>query len=315
MITFQGHVVFRYAKPWIYAKNTLYNKKNSNFFLFTRGKHLATLSFCGTSSLFQKVKNKSIGLKDSSTVLALGFQSKFLYSTVCFSKAETNLKSEKKTSTAKRLYDKSILSNTKRLSPNNFLTQTTLKKHYRNIVCEDLILKQNIKNIMELPKIIKLVINTSSKLVVSDKKNMVSALIAVEKITSQKIKKTQAKKSIAAFKLRENQLIGCKVTLRGDCLFTFLEKVVRILLPRIRDFEGLKVESFDYQGNPNIGINGFLFFAELESYFEFFGFLGGINLSLVASANKKQEVSLFTSSLQFPSSIENQRLKAFLFYG
>lgn len=301
MISFRG----QFWRSCIYAEGVQYHKKDFNFFRFSRAKQVATLPLntCVTSSLIQKVKNKGIALKGSS---AAGSPSKLLYS--------TNLKSEKKTSIAKRFYSKENSTLIKRLSPSRFLAQTTLKKHYRYNVCEDLILKQKIKNITELPKIKKLIISTSSKLVVSDKKNMVSALIAVEKITGQKIKKTQAKKSIAAFKLRENQLIGCKVTLRGHSLFTFLDKVVRILLPRIRDFEGLQLESWDSQGNPNIGINSFILFAELENYFEFFGFLGGINISIVTSATRKQELSFFTSSLQLPSFFENQRLKAFLSY-
>ena len=120
-----------------------------------------------------------------------------------------------------------------------------LKLYYDHVICQDLILKQNYTTIFQLPSFKKVTINTSSKLYLVDKKYIVPSILGVELITGQKPKLTYAKKSIASFKIRENQLLGCKVTLRGASLYLFLDVLITMILPRLRDFSGFPFKSFD----------------------------------------------------------------------
>jgi large subunit ribosomal protein L5 len=168
-----------------------------------------------------------------------------------------------------------------------------------------LILKQNIKTISEIPKVTKIVINTSSKLIVNEKKHLTPILLALELITGQKPKITKAKKSIATFKLRENQVIGCKVTMRDSNMLIFFEKLNKILLPRLTDFQGLNFEKKSSGieksiGNIDIGINNFLIFPELENYFEYFEYRGGMDINIQTSAKTKRITNLFFSGFQYP---------------
>lgn len=174
------------------------------------------------------------------------------------------------------------------------------EKHYKYIITEDFILKQNFKNIMEIPKLNKIVLNASSKIISNDKKYLIPTLLGLELCTGQKLKITKAKKSIATFKLRQNQIIGCKVTLRNVNLLIFFEKFIKILLPRLNDFRGLPDSSFDQKLTFNIGINHFLIFPELESYFEYFKYVGGVDISIQLSINNLKTAHLFYSAYQLP---------------
>ena len=158
--------------------------------------------------------------------------------------------------------------------------------HYKETISYDLILKKNIENILEIPKLEKIILNTTSKVVVYDKKFIIPGLIALEIISGQKQKTTAAHKSISGFKLRENQIIGCKVDLRGELMFHFLEKLITIVLPRVRNFRGILFKFFDGKGNLNLGLSSLLIFPELENYFEYFEFIRGINITLVTSNNQ-----------------------------
>jgi len=156
--------------------------------------------------------------------------------------------------------------------------------HYKQTLCFDLLLKQNIENILQIPRLDKIVLNTTSKLIKTDKKNIIPGLVALELLSGQKQKTTSAHKSISGFKLRENQLIGCKVTLRGETMFNFLEKLVTIILPRIRHFKPIDVSVFDGKGNLNLGLSSLLIVPELENHFEYFVSLGGININLITTS-------------------------------
>ncbi len=158
--------------------------------------------------------------------------------------------------------------------------------HYKQTISYDLILKKNIENIFEIPKLEKIILNTTSKVIVHDKKYIIPGLIALEIISGQKQKTTAAHKSISGFKLRENQIIGCKVDLRGELMFHFLEKLITIVLPRVRNFRGIFFKFFDGKGNLNLGLSSLLIFPELENYFEYFEFIRGINITLVTSNNQ-----------------------------
>jgi large subunit ribosomal protein L5 len=173
-------------------------------------------------------------------------------------------------------------------------------KFYRKIICSDLILKQNYTNIMELPSIHKIVLNTSSKLYVLDKKNIIPALAALELITGQQAKMTYAKKSIASFKIRQHQLLGCQVTLQNQRMYFFLEKFFSVVLPRIRDFSGIPVLGIRRNTTFSLGITQLMIFPELENHFEIFQFLRGININLVIFSRKKHDAFLLYTALQFP---------------
>ena len=157
--------------------------------------------------------------------------------------------------------------------------------HYKETICYDLLLKQNIENILDILKLEKIILNTTSKVIVSDKKNIIPGLVALELFSGQNQKITSAHKSISGFKLRENQVIGCKVTLRGETMFNFFEKLVTIILPRIRHFSAIDLNFFDGKGNLSLGLSPILIVPEVESYFEYFESIRGINISLITSAS------------------------------
>ena len=161
-----------------------------------------------------------------------------------------------------------------------------LYTHYKKTICYDLLLKQNIGSLLEIIQLEKIILNTTSKIIVSDKKNIIPGLIALQLVSGQHQKITSAHKSIAGFKLRENQVIGCKVSLRGEKMFNFLEKLITIILPRIRQFSLISFNNFDGKGNLSLGLSPILIAPELESSFEYFESLGGINISLCTSSSK-----------------------------
>lgn len=163
--------------------------------------------------------------------------------------------------------------------------------HYKETICYDLLLKQNIENILEIFKLEKIILNTTSTVIVSDKKNIIPGLVALELLSGQNQKITSATKSISGFKLRENQVIGCKVTLRGETMFNFFEKLVTIILPRIRHFNAIDLNLFDGKGNLSLGLSSLLIVPELESYFEYFESIRGINISLVTNVGLSDKQS------------------------
>ena len=173
---------------------------------------------------------------------------------------------------------------------------------YREIISQDLIYKQNYANVMELPKIEKLVVNSTSKSFVEDRKNIISTLLGLGMICGQKHKISSAEKSIAGFKIRQGQTIGCKVTLRKDSQNIFIEKLLLVILPRFNNFTGIIPNSFDKQGNYTLGLNDLLLFPELETGFELFENLRGVDLSFVMRKKSKDENLLLLTALQFPVS-------------
>lgn len=172
--------------------------------------------------------------------------------------------------------------------------------YYRDIISQDLIYKQNYQNVMELPKIHKLVINSTSKLFTEDRKNIAPTMFGLEIICGQKYKYSVAKKSIASFKIRESQIIGCKVTLRKHFISYFLDKYRLVILPRYGNFMGCNMKSFDKDGNYTLGLNDLLLFPELEAQFELFENLAGIDLSFVMCKKKQSGNLLLLSALQIP---------------
>ena len=139
-----------------------------------------------------------------------------------------------------------------------------LKEKYLNEVVPNLQKKYNYKSIMEVPKLEKIVINMGVGDATQNSKLMEAALKDLELIAGQKPVITKAKKSIAGFKIREGQSIGCKVTLRGENMYNFMDKLVSIALPRVRDFRGVSSKAFDGRGNYTLGIKEQLIFSEID---------------------------------------------------
>ena len=138
-----------------------------------------------------------------------------------------------------------------------------LKERYVNEIVPSLIEKYNYKNKMEAPKLDKIVINIGCGDATNNSKLLEAAIRDLEIITDQKPVVTRAKKAIAGFKLREGQAIGCKVTLRGEKMYNFLDKLISITLPRVRDFRGISNKAFDGRGNYTLGLTEQLIFSEI----------------------------------------------------
>lgn len=139
-----------------------------------------------------------------------------------------------------------------------------LKEKYQKEIVSDLTGKYNYKNAMEVPKLEKIVVNIGCGDATGNSKLLEAAMKDLEIITGQKPVATKAKKSIAGFKLRAGQAIGCKATLRGENMYNFLDKLISITLPRVRDFRGISNKAFDGRGNYTLGLTEQLIFPEIE---------------------------------------------------
>ena len=139
-----------------------------------------------------------------------------------------------------------------------------LEEKYRNKVIPSLMEKHNYKTVMLVPKLEKIVVNMGVGDALVNSKNLENAVAELEKITGLKPVETKAKKSIASFKVREGHKIGCKVTLRGEYMYNFLDKLISITLPRVRDFRGISNKAFDGRGNYTLGLTEQLIFPEIE---------------------------------------------------
>ena len=139
-----------------------------------------------------------------------------------------------------------------------------LKEQYQNEIVDALVKKFGYNNIMEVPKMDKIVINMGVGEAKENAKSLESAVKDLEKIAGQKVVVTRAKKSVANFKIREGMPIGCKVTLRGDRMYEFMDRLINLALPRVRDFRGVNPNAFDGRGNYALGIKEQLIFPEIE---------------------------------------------------
>ena len=155
-------------------------------------------------------------------------------------------------------------------------------KHYQHVVVEDLLLLFNINSIMQLPQIQKVVLNTSSKLYVLEKKQVGRAFAALNLLAGQLGKITLAHNSIAAFKLRQHNLLGCKVSLRRAKMYIFLDKLLTFVLPCVRELDNRKGNEFNSFGNINFGVENLLLFNDLQPFFDFFDSISGINITVIS---------------------------------
>jgi len=172
-------------------------------------------------------------------------------------------------------------------------TQSRLRDRYESDVRKSLIEKFGYSNVHQVPKLEKVVINMSVGDAIVNGKILDVAVKELETISGQKPVITKAKKSIAAFKLREGMNIGCKVTLRGQRMYVFLDKLFNIVLPRIRDFRGLSRKSFDGRGNYNLGLKEQLNFDRVEK-------ARGMDIVIVTSARNDEEATEFLTQMGLP---------------
>ena len=173
-----------------------------------------------------------------------------------------------------------------------------IKDLYEEKVAKDLQEKFNYKSPMEIPKIIKVTLNMGVGEALSDKKILDHAMSDMEKISGQKVVRTLAKKSIAGFKVRDGWPIGCKVTLRKARMNDFLDRLVHIAIPRIRDFRGLNPKSFDGRGNFSMGIQEQIMFTEVE--YDKIDKIRGMDIVITTSAKTDKEARALLKGLNFP---------------
>jgi large subunit ribosomal protein L5 len=173
-----------------------------------------------------------------------------------------------------------------------------LQEHYRKTVIPALQARFGYKNVMQVPKITKITVNMGVGEAMNDKKIMDNAAADLALITGQKPQIRRARKSIANFKVRENWPIGCKVTLRGARMYEFLDRLITVAIPRIRDFRGLSGRSFDGRGNYSLGIKEQIIFPEID--FDKVDALRGMDITIVTNAKNNDEARALLDAFNFP---------------
>lgn len=173
-----------------------------------------------------------------------------------------------------------------------------LQEKYMKEVAPALMEKFNYKNVMEIPKIDKIVINMGIGDAKENPKGLEKAVEEMELIAGQKPVITKAKKSVANFKLREGMPIGCKVTLRGERMYEFFDKLVSISLPRVRDFHGVSNTAFDGRGNYTLGVKEQIIFPEIQ--YDKVNKLRGMDIVIVTSAKNNEEAKALLTELGMP---------------
>ena len=173
-----------------------------------------------------------------------------------------------------------------------------LQDYYKNTVVPELMKQFGYKSIMEVPRIEKITLTMGVGEAVADKKVMEHAVGDLQKIAGQKPVVTVARKSIAGFKIRDNYPVGCKVTLRRERMFEFLDRLVTIALPRVRDFRGVSGKSFDGRGNYNMGVREQIIFPEIE--YDKIDALRGLNITITTTAKTDEEAKALLSLFKFP---------------
>lgn|SRR5690606_120287 len=173
-----------------------------------------------------------------------------------------------------------------------------LQQFYKEAVVPELLKQFGYKSVMEVPRITKITLNMGVGEAVGDKKILENAIGDMTKIAGQKPVATKARKSIAGFKIRDGYPIGCMVTLRGPRMFEFLDRLVTVAMPRIRDFRGIAAKGFDGRGNYNLGVKEQIIFPEIE--YDKIDALRGMNISITTTAKTDQEARALLAAFKFP---------------
>ncbi len=174
----------------------------------------------------------------------------------------------------------------------------TLKEKYRSEIAPQLKEELGLDNVMEVPRITKITLNMGVGEALGDKKVLENAVADMEKIAGQKAVVTKARKSIAGFKVRDGWPIGCKVTLRQDRMYEFLERLISIAIPRIRDFRGISPKSFDGRGNFAMGVNEQIIFPEID--YDQVDALRGMDITITTTARTDDEGRALLRAFNFP---------------
>jgi large subunit ribosomal protein L5 len=173
-----------------------------------------------------------------------------------------------------------------------------LQDHYRKTVVPEMMKARGYKTQMQVPRIAKITLNMGVGETVQDKKILDNAVADLTKIAGQKPVVTTAKKSIATFKVRKGYPVGCMVTLRGKRMYEFLDRLVSVAIPRIRDFRGVSSRAFDGRGNYSIGVKEQIIFPEIE--YDKIDALRGLNISITTTAKTDEEARALLSAFRFP---------------
>ena len=173
-----------------------------------------------------------------------------------------------------------------------------LKQFYKDSVVKAMTEQFGYTSIMQVPRIEKITLNMGVGEAVADKKVMENEVADMEKIAGQKAIVTKAKKSVAAFKIRDDYPVGCKVTLRRERMYEFLDRLVTVAIPRIRDFRGISAKSFDGRGNYNMGVKEQIIFPEIE--YDKIDAIRGMNITITTTAKTDEEAKALLAAFSFP---------------
>ena len=173
-----------------------------------------------------------------------------------------------------------------------------LKEFYKDSVVKSMMEQFGYISVMQVPRIEKITLNMGVGEAVADKKVMENAVGDMEKIAGQKVVVTKAKKSVAAFKIRDDYPVGCKVTLRRERMYEFLDRLVTVAIPRIRDFRGIPAKSFDGRGNYNMGVKEQIIFPEIE--YDKIDAIRGMNITITTTAKTDEEAKALLAAFSFP---------------
>lgn len=173
-----------------------------------------------------------------------------------------------------------------------------LQQHYKETVVQELMGKFQFSSIMQVPKITKVTLNMGVGEAIGDKKILEHAVGDMEKIAGQKAIITYARKSIAGFKVREGWPIGCKVTLRRERMYEFLDRLINVAIPRIRDFRGLNGKAFDGRGNYSMGVKEQIMFPEID--YDKIDALRGLDITITTTARTDEEGRALLEAFKFP---------------
>jgi len=173
-----------------------------------------------------------------------------------------------------------------------------LQELYRNEIAGQLKEKLGFKSIMEVPRITKITLNMGVGEAVADKKVMVNAVDDMEKIAGQKVVVNMARKSVAGFKIRDGWPVGCSVTLRRERMYEFLDRLINISIPRIRDFRGMSPKSFDGRGNYSMGVKEQIMFPEID--YDKIDTIRGLDITITTSAKTDEEGRALLEAFHFP---------------
>ena len=173
-----------------------------------------------------------------------------------------------------------------------------LEQYYRETIVKNLMATGAFKNVMDVPRITKITLNMGLGEAIGDKKVLEKALIDMQTIAGQKPVSTLARKSVASFKVRDGYAIGCKVTLRNQRMYEFLDRLISISVPRIRDFRGLNPKSFDGRGNYNMGVKEQIIFPEID--FEKIDTIRGMDICITTTAQDNESGLALLKEFNFP---------------